>query len=663
MSKFLKRTTNVPNFNMTPINKSGFKMGYQQAISGSIGQWLTSSQFVMPGDRASLGNSLKCQFVPLTVQMTGHVDVEQNNFYVRLRSLYGNSQFYNWLSVDTHDFSAQSESLPTISLQSLVKMLHGSAATEYGLPLPPFEFDGFVYITWRAGLSSAFTKMKNDCKYYEDFFDDLLSSIDSFGQPNATSFKDWEDNVYNAIYDRIIGGNSYLCMHQYPCVSFYELKWILANWRSGGSHSVDDWVANFSDITYNDAPLRAFYSWWFENQRSTTLERKNGLPDYHVWTFAPLSNKDMLNCLIPRYLNWRDDAYTTQSVDDPSRHVFAAIFTADSTFNYSDSGWPDGASEDNMVARGIKETVINYRNQNSNKDVSVTIPLPNTLGLNLKDFSQNDADFFRLDLQELRIAKMAETWLKRVFVSGDEYVDYHKGIYGVDLPEVIAQRPEYISSSSNSVDVSETMSNIDSADGSVMGEKRAVMAAGTGGDGETFYCPEFGIVLSNLGMRPDPIYRPTNAALRMTTFTDLPNPIMASGRDELTRKYEYGASVMRLHDTTLMASMGHTTPYHYFKQRLSSVHGDFLTEKAFYTFLRPFGSLNISMKGRTPEGNGRLPFVAENFAPLLNAQDVTHCRPNLAMFIDSNRLTSKWFGFWQHDFFVERALPVCTEII
>lgn len=683
MSKFIKRTPNMTQYNITPITKSGYPLGFEQALSGTIGRWYLASHAVMQGDRVSLGNSLKTQFQPLAVQMTSQVEVLQKNYYIRLRYIYGDDDMQDMLSMDTRELK-ENTAFPQVNLQKIVSVVFPVSRMSYS--------DFFMSDTDIAQLESfalAADALANLCDilsaytpYYEDFWADkkadILTYFAAFDGNMPSSVDERKEVLIQALWiylHDLAGSDSFLAQHGYPYVLRSDLHLAYDKMQS----TAPDFHLAFSTLNMWDAPLRAWYATWFENFRNSTIERKSKLPNYHRWTLSGLSNADLLNCLIPRYLPWQDDYMTTMSPDDISRHVFAVIFdgSASSSTKWDKNNGPLVATKTNglnavlsnltaqsvptpafqSLPEGLEQRSFTYRNPDTLEQTTLSLPVPNKFGQSVdQQATSSFSTYLCLELNELRAASAVERWLKAVFAGGDEYTDYSKSVYGVDLPEVITQRPEYISEVSGMCNVTETMSNVDT-DQSVMGEKRAVMSAGSDGDGATCYCPEFGIVLNVMGMRPEAHYfNPLNPTLLTHAFVDLPNPRLASGRDELSINAEFGAPTFADDDTSAFKFFGHSTPYHLWKGRLNCCLGDFTQDKAFYLSTRFFGKQAerfVSQYGSAYD------FTLE---PMLNAS-LIHCRPTLQMFIDSNSWTSKWFGFWKHDFYVERGLPVTTETI
>lgn len=651
-----RNTINEANVKMPEYPKSGFKLGYSSQLSGTIGKILPiSSQFVMPADRVSGGNSVDVQFEPLAVPMSGRLNLDSHNFYVRFRNIYGR----DWMKfMNMRQGTQQVSQLPTFTLKGLFTYIEGlqsrfpfinkytSTAWEDFLHSGTDSVD--AWISESSGVSDIldFTTA--------DFFAEYKKAVYDFvsGMTAPTSEAAYLDAVKTVLYlviDKLFGEGSYMDLWCYPIIDHRTVNKLVDKYGPADAPAAfPGWSQVVTDIPLSDTLIRSTYAVWFYYYRNIFTEPYSKCIDPQEWTSAPLDYATLCKLLVPRFRNWNVDMFTGAQVDDISRHVYAGIPSSSNSLGYkirvaANGGYSPADAENTIEAasEGIISQNLQYIDIDGNIS-TIDLHIPSIFGSDfLAGTGTSTGNPVNLPLLQLRRAKMLEKFLKRCFYSGDTYRDFLLGHFSVSVSEALVNQPEYLRGSTTPCDVSMQVNNT-STEQSPAGTKTAVMAAKGSGDGYQKFIDEHGVIIQFISFLPECSYDSMPNQLIYSKLMDFPFPEFAQQDDELSHRFEISRTALLSEQSSALKPFAHHPYKHDWRGRVNNFHGNALSTRKMYNFGRLFD------------------YSDERTTPKMNASFL-HCKPNLDMFISSSPLNDVWFGFADHDFYVERALSAYVE--
>lgn len=675
------------NYDISTPKKSGFNLSYASHVGGlAIGRLYPSTyQHCMPADKMSAKNAFKLYFEQLATPVVSPVNVIQDNFFVTYRSI--DKGFEDLLTPTKLNGMSSSLSVPTFSLANMVQHL----ARHFVNCLPVLAGGSVAFDSSYANIQTYLTAQIATLKTYAApvYTDDLLDDLRERLRPIASTIVTYTSSTSAAtmekgfialwciIFDFFCGEGSvmeylgYSVMRHADVVTWFRI--LEANTGSGRPDPTTDAILidamdklAVDSRQMSEYAIRAMYAIWYAYYRIDELEPRSALlPEYRQFTSVSLfdnSNhtnylKAMVTYLPLRCNTWDSDPFTTSQVDDISRHVYAPILSNTVETSYSGPSMPaqyDATDDPNITTSGNlwSKTSIGFINSLTGSSMSITCPIPQALSkLDFNfDLSYDSPETYALDLFSLKKAKMLENYLKRNFAFGDEYRDRMRAHYDVTIEDYRINRPVKISGTYSPIDIQQEVANTGAApnSGTGMVEQGTRLATATAdnsdhSDAFEFFTPEFGIYIQLLSIVPRAQYDYTCPQHFMIKTTDFPTPEFAASQEdinntaEITRRGVYNT----VNDNK---PFGHVPYAHAYRYRIDEVHGQMLSEKYDYTFCRFYGGL-------TNDGN-----------PKLNYQ-FPHCRPNLPMFQNSILLDGQAYGTLQHEFLVERLLPVPIEQI
>lgn len=658
----------------TDVPKSGINLSYRNHLGGLVlGRLYPQSvQHLMPNDKFSGSNEASMTFEQLATPVIDDVDVCVHNFLVTLRSI--DNRFEKFMTPSKLNNMNTGVSVPTFNIKSILRTIlvwFGSAFTQ----LEKYDTQNSRVTFDMANLSFPnWNYVYHTDSFYE--LDEQIVSLLGSSQSllvdtnNTASIAKFKQLVY-LIFDFFVGKRSLLDYLGYTYYNHNQLSeyvdvitskafmsaydsesavhWLLNDVENAtgqqccffGYNSNDDvWeFESLPDIIENEYALRAYYAIWFEYYRNYDLEpRHANLPEYRDFGAATIFDQysiDQLHYLVPRIRSWQQDFFTTAGIDDISRHVFAPILD-----NYSFTLTQDSDLQpSNIVDNTLISQRISWRDPSTGNVSTIDVPIPARLGSLLQKPSQAFAATNGVELFSIRKAAMLENYLKRIYYGGDEYRDRMLHLYGARIEDYRINRPQWLSSSIDSVDPKQEVANTGVKPGDTsgfsIGERIATATAKQSGtDGFTDFCPEFGVYISMLSIMPHASYDPYLMQNQQVYYSDFPIPQFANQMEDVISTREISRSVHH-------AAFGYAPYAHAYRYRVDEIHGDYHDDKFDYTFLRFFNESSI-------------PNLSWSFI---------HCRPKLPMFVNSILLDGQVYGTFKHNFLVERPLPSPVETI
>lgn len=204
-------------------------------------------------------------------------------------------------------------------------------------------------------------------------------------------------------------------------------------------------------------------------------------------------------------------------------------------------------------------------------------------------------------INELRRAIKAQEYLEATARSGSRYIEYIKGIFGVNSSDARLQRPEYLGGGRQPVVISDVMQTSQTTDTSALGTPGG--AAASLGKTHSFkkYFEEFGYVIGIMSVLPVPAYQ-QGMPRQFTKFDRYDHyiPQFAHLGEQEIKSSELYFDPSKPGDDGLF---GYAPRYAEYKFINSSVHGDFRTSLKYWHMGRIFSErpgLNSSFVTSNP---------------------------------------------------------------
>lgn len=665
---------------MQDVPRSGMDMSYTSHDGGiPLGRLIPITyQKLMAGAKYRLSNRANLTFEQLSTPLLGNVDICQHNFFVPYRAV--DKSFETLMTPTKLDGMGSSSVAPSFSFNNILKGLCTilNDFVVIGQITSSSVRFRFNFRAFSVNYGSLFQRVYLDDALI-DLYDQMLAHI---GQTPSNGIVEItiplnsssEASRLSAIvivvlqdfFDFFVGKRSLLDKFGYYYVTHKmvadSIKFFLQlpleskqqvttdfNWHNFLS-SVAPWYRHNYPLQ-NEYALRAYYSIWFEYYRNFDIEPRSAtLPEWKSFANSSIlsyvhqnpSELWRLSFLIPRIRSWAKDPFIAAGIDDISRHVFAPVLDFPSMPTVIDNSLAPSAAD--YSAFGALSTIdTSWRNPNTGNVQNLTLILPSSILTQLRD--EVDGNEYGLSLTNLRRANMLENWLKRIYYGGDEYRDRMLSLYGARIEDYRINRPEWLSSSLDSRDVKQEVSNSgapagSSVDGMASIGTRTATATATqnGSDVTSNYTPEFGIYIGILSVMPRATYDTLNYQNLELKNADFPIPQFAHSMEECILSSEVCRQSLDL------KPFGYAAYGHAYRGRVDEVHGDYLDVKFDYVFSRSFDDTNDFTK------------------PQLNYGFI-HCRPYLPMFVNKVLLDGQVYGTFMHDFFVENPLPTPVETI
>lgn len=674
------------------FDKSGFNLSHKRYSSYQMGKIHVSGlQWIMPGDKCSGENVTNLTAHRIVTPMVTPIDISQYNFYLPLRAL--DTSFVDGMSPSKNNDMSSNWSAPMTNLQTLVGEFFTELYSDFTADLSFLELFNYfsVYMNdspthyvveeFLTYLQSEYPDYSSfdvdDFKqlllyplqalrvnsnlltsaqhhYLVDALEDCAKYIESFGFDNISNSTDVRDlmfNYLNALLTPWFGRYSYLCELRLPYLSpsdIYQLAY---------APTTRGLINSLSNVYFNEYPLRFMYALWYERFRDVNLEPvSSDLPKWRQFSSTPIITP--IFCIY-RFRSWYNDMFVSAQPDDMSRHVWAPVLAnPDNSLTVHNANYDNFDAQTNPKPAGVNggqylhnvsSVQLQWRDSVTGNQRSLFCPVP----ANINDsISQNDAmsldDVYGLQLCALRQAKMLERYLKRNYLFGDEYQDRMLAHYNSRVSDMRINRPELLSSSLDSVNFEQQVSNV-STEETKVGDRTATATGSSKSDNYTFFAEEFGLLVNILTIMPRAQYDGVLGQSLLQKQVDFPLPEFAANNEEFGRKLEIASTGLYTSrnndsDATALFIFGHYPAYHAWRERVDEVGGEFLNELQDATFRRFFGMFN------------------EDTTPKLNYMFI-HCNPNLSMFADTVKYNAQFYGDTIHDCYVERVLPTPVEVI
>lgn len=637
--------------------KSGFDFGYKSYQDYCLGRLHVSGyQHTMPGDKFNGVNGGNFLFNRIVTPVMSDVVVSQQNFFLPYRAV--DRTYEDAFAPNKNNSMSADWHAPGFTLRELVERF-----------VDTFDFDGYINSIF--GDSDVSEESYNGIRdmfinknigtaaincfanhYLLDWLDDYYARAISILVPYTSSPSDgyYRLLLLDAIFTPFFGENSLLDLLGYNYLRRKDLLILASN---SNISDLSDFVNSLDDTFLNEYAIRIYYAIWYEHYRDINLEPVSPtLPKWKDFGSSSVIMDENWPMLVCRIRSWAPDMFVSAQPDDICRHVFAPIFNNSSDVEILEDNKnyllaESRSGEHGYSERNIISTSLTYRDVSTGTNKSIVCPIPASVNDSLAALSNTlEVESLGMDLLTLRRAQMLEKYLKRNFYFGDEYKDRMLAHYGSRVSDMRINRPELLSSSLDSVQVSQEVSSVGTSE-MAAGEFSASATAKSGNDGYSFFAEEFGMVINIISFMPKAQYSGVCPQNLLYKQIDFPLPEFANQNEELGRVMEVASSGLRKFDSPIpltTGTFGHYPYAHGYRSRVDEVHGSYLSDRQNFTFRRFFG------------------MDSDTSVPKLNYQFI-HCRPNLGMFVNQILLDGQCYGFVNHEFYVERVLPTPVEQI
>ncbi|QIR82397.1 major capsid protein [Chicken microvirus mg8_102] len=189
----------------------------------------------------------------------------------------------------------------------------------------------------------------------------------------------------------------------------------------------------------------------------------------------------------------------------------------------------------------------------------------------------------QVSIRDLRASSALQRYAERSLQWGNRYEEFIQREFGIKPRDSRIQRPEYLGGGSGNLQISEVLQTAEGADTGV-GTMRGHAVAGVGQRPIKFTCPEHGLIIGLISIRPVPVYtqgieREFLKRSRLDFFT----PELANiGMQEVLQQELYATAGNK------DVIFGYSDRYQEYRYRKPMVTGQFRTDFAFWNMARQF---------------------------------------------------------------------------
>ncbi|QIR82363.1 major capsid protein [Chicken microvirus mg7_19] len=188
-----------------------------------------------------------------------------------------------------------------------------------------------------------------------------------------------------------------------------------------------------------------------------------------------------------------------------------------------------------------------------------------------------------VQIRDLRASSALQRYAERSLQWGNRYEEFIQREFGIKPRDSRIQRPEYLGGGSGNLQISEVLQTAEGQDTGV-GTMRGHAVAGVGQRPIKFTCPEHGLIIGLISIRPVPVYtqgieREFLKRSRLDFFT----PELANiGMQEVLQQELYATA------SNKDVIFGYSDRYQEYRYRKPMVTGQFRTDFAFWNMARQF---------------------------------------------------------------------------
>ncbi|WNK13798.1 MAG: major capsid protein [Microvirus sp.] len=193
-------------------------------------------------------------------------------------------------------------------------------------------------------------------------------------------------------------------------------------------------------------------------------------------------------------------------------------------------------------------------------------------------------------INDLRLAEQLQKYLERAARAGTRLVEWIKGMFGVDLPDYTAQRPQYIGGTKSPVQISEVLNTAGTVGELPQGNMSGRGISVAQGNQGSHFAREHGVVMTIMSIMPETAYQQglEREWSKINDPKDFLNPLFAHLGEQETKARE----IMAFH-TDSDQTFGYLPRYSEYRTVPNRVAGDFRTTLNYWTMSRIFDTTNV----------------------------------------------------------------------
>lgn len=196
------------------------------------------------------------------------------------------------------------------------------------------------------------------------------------------------------------------------------------------------------------------------------------------------------------------------------------------------------------------------------------------------------------NLNDLRLAEALQKYFERAARTGTRLVEWIKGMFGVDLPDYTAQRPQYINGTMSPIQVSEVLNTTGISGELPQGNMAGRAISFSQGKPGTYFAREHGVVIGIMSIMPETAYQQgiEREWFKTEDPTDFLNPLFAHLGEQATINRELMAFTTNHNDT-----FGYLPRYSEYRTIPNRVAGTFRTTEDYWTMARIFDTSTVPL--------------------------------------------------------------------
>ena len=204
------------------------------------------------------------------------------------------------------------------------------------------------------------------------------------------------------------------------------------------------------------------------------------------------------------------------------------------------------------------------------------------------NFFYNVSSSANVRIRDLRAASALQRYGERSLQWGNRYEEFIQREFGIKPRDSRIQRPEYLGGGKGTLQISEVLQTAEGADTGV-GTMRGHGVAGIGQRPIKFRCPEHGLIIGLLSIRPVPVYtQGVNREFLKRSRLDFFTPELANiGMQEVLQRELYVSA------DNADVIFGYSDRYQEYRYNMPKVTGEFRSTLDFWNMARQFDAAPV----------------------------------------------------------------------
>lgn len=441
--------------------------------------------------------------------------------------------------------------------------------------------------------------------------------IHYFYVPNHVIWKDWDDFITQDYAGQTgIGDNATYQLVPHKALDSEVSTGDLLDYMGVPPGGYD---AMSSPPVINTLPFRAYYKIWNDFYRDENLSTEIDIENFESGSWDTLQfmkrswKKDYFTSCLPFAQKGPSpviQGFNTREADTMFYPDNAGNVNAGSYLKLSGSTGPNGSTfynSDNAVKGNIDDGLVPA-----------------------------------IDIKEIRLAEKIQSYLEKLYRSGHRYIEYLRGIWGVQSDDLRLMRPQYIGGGVSPIVISEVLNTTGqlgtelAPEGLPQGNMAGHgISVGVSNQAEC-YCKYHGWIIGILSVLPEAVYQDgiDRSYLRMDPF-DYYIPDLAQMGEQEVKKVEVFVDKTSNGHNYNNGTFGYQSRFAEYKYGKSTLHGAFRDTLSHWTMARKFSQQSV---------------------PTLN-EDFILCDPDMDIFAVVDNKNEEMYVQLLHEIIATRPMP------